>query len=111
MPDPERIWLQPNPPDPEFGRTWCTDPIFKPGDREDDCPGDTEYVRADLVAEVWRPIATAPQDGTWIYLACAGSGDPAREGHYDRKWECWRGIGDPPTHWMPLIRAPRREDW
>jgi len=50
MSDFTRIYLQPgkDDPDPEYGRTWCSERLNGPGDQDLDCPGDTEYVRADL---------------------------------------------------------------
>jgi hypothetical protein len=89
MSDPERIWLQPGPP----------------GDRDDDCPGDTEYVRADLVAATWRPIITAPKDGTDFLTFQDGhvslNSCNARSNYFaDSTW--WVN----PSHWMPLPPPP-----
>ena len=70
----------------------------------------------------WRPIETAPKDGTWVLLGSNGtdssSGTWVTQGYfYD---EGWRGEttddGAPgycvlhdsqPTHWLPLPTPPK----
>jgi hypothetical protein len=66
----------------------------------------------------WKPIETAPQDGTWMLLYFAGP-------HYYKiafwseqsaDWYDWQGAqgvsasltayGDRPTHWMLLPEPP-----
>lgn len=62
---------------------------------------------------MWKPIETAPQDGTrillcsvcedlqtgeWVYL------DGPLPGVYDSGWR-WGGEGNP-SHWAPLPPAP-----
>jgi Protein of unknown function (DUF551) len=57
----------------------------------------------------WRPIESAPKDGTRVMLAdmrsvVTGLWNPQVPG-----WECdWRvgNYGDRPTHWMPLPDPP-----
>lgn len=57
----------------------------------------------------WRPIETAPRDGTRVLLLIPPYG--AGSGHWDEKW-----IGHfvlnreaPPTYWMPLPTPPQTE--
>lgn len=65
----------------------------------------------------WRPIETAPKDGTWVILyAPAGGVQPGYWGpsyfDYDPMWlqyahrsEAREVVGEP-THWMPLPNSP-----
>ena len=86
-----------------------------------------------LVAEIerlrgeaeWRPIETAPHDGTYILLA-GPSGyrtTPLRVevGHWDEKYrplnpwqtfsnDAFTDGGEPATHWRPLATATKGED-
>ena len=75
----------------------------------------------------WRPIETAPKDGTMLLLAGFNFGNPQRGQHItagswrnERGW--WEGLPDPVaehltantqlnnlTHWMPLPAAPGAE--
>ncbi len=68
-----------------------------------------------IEAQQWRPIETAPKDGT-RYLACDGKKMWTRNqppNCYAGDWEWnqnrtqWRGHADGlnPTHWMPLPEA------
>lgn len=67
----------------------------------------------------WRPIETAPKDGTWIL-----GFRPLKE--YCDQWEVWRWVETVgfvgwenaadtsdfcghPTHWMPLPNPPEEE--
>lgn len=52
----------------------------------------------------WRPIETAPRDGT-VLLVCRAGSYPAAD-FYDIAHEQWRRHNDA-THWMPLPEAPR----
>lgn len=64
----------------------------------------------------WRPINTAPKDGTPVLIFEGGSGDTdIVVAVYEDQWlpeYRWRGTygdGDAawnPTHWMPLPKAP-----
>jgi hypothetical protein len=59
--------------------------------------------------EGWRPIETAPKDGTLILLAKAGDPDWALR---CRRWQDthWRGHdAEDATHWMPLPAAPSEQ--
>lgn len=77
---------------------------------------------------IWRPIATAPRDGTWFLICRAGEGfdsyevgcfDPSMHDHFEpagdglyrkvqRSIYDWRGFNNfhRATHWMPLPAAP-----
>lgn len=65
-------------------------------------------------AVAWRPIATAPKDGTHILLYVGeGAAVNMTGGFWDDhpKCRCWIAGGYmrkrfPPTHWMPLPEAP-----
>jgi hypothetical protein len=68
----------------------------------------------------WRPIETAPKDGTRILLGCSGMviiGSWSEEKYARRSrpyWtndaEHWRGVlstrGNQPKYWMPLPMLP-----
>jgi hypothetical protein len=58
MADPERIWLEPPPGDPD-GRLWCKDDVWTgdPAYAQDGPP--TEYVRADLHEQVIAAMGDA----------------------------------------------------
>lgn len=62
----------------------------------------------------WKPISTAPKDGTLIFAL--NEHDFTRAPwRYECMWNgvCWyHGYGDswpvrPPTHWMPLPEPPK----
>lgn len=67
----------------------------------------------------WRPIETAPKDGTEIDVWCASDAEGDDGGYrIARVWwccvdRCWRSYSDErmqwahqPTHWMPLPASP-----
>ena len=70
---------------------------------------------------VWRPIETAPKDGTKILLGkIAGHPDHptalwwATSGFWSDKWGNWNDGIEPaglasPTHWQPLPEPPKQE--
>lgn len=79
--------------------------------------------RSDVVAlikkphsQVWRPIETAPKDGTWVLLNLCKKGDDfnepiyvVRTGWYDdenKEWTNCYATLYPPTHWMPNPSPP-----
>ena len=58
----------------------------------------------------WKPIDTAPRDGTWI-LACghsAGFVKPIVLRWHRDGWTTWRDHGDyhDPSHWQALDAPP-----
>jgi hypothetical protein len=59
-------------------------------------------------ARVWRPIAEAPRDGTWVLVPCEWDDCPAVEPVRIRGRH-WTGLdGAPywPTHFLPLPEPP-----
>lgn len=64
----------------------------------------------------WRPIETAPRDGTAILAAKPNRIGvvlyPIRARDQDGRWQAYFGDGDwrsydpQPTHWMPLPAPP-----
>lgn len=68
-------------------------------------------ILADLAEELarardridWRPIETAPKDGTRVLLCCTGGAGSVSDGcFYNNAWSWeWAGVVDP-THWAPL---------
>lgn len=77
------------------------------------------------MTEAWRPIDTAPKDGTIVMLyasqGCAGAWNGIHVAWWDSDntsngyRHCWRhadyqnlggGVSGNPTHWMPLPRDP-----
>jgi hypothetical protein len=97
------------------------------GESEEEVMRDFGYERrANLSTELgeWRPIATAPRDGTHIYVGNFNNNEPGY-GWYDGKWiyaqtvahwfengfypSCCEKDCDLPisvTHWMPLPKPP-----
>ena len=65
---------------------------------------------------IWRPIETAPTDGTSVLVFLPGSRyvrHKITSGYWDdhQKCRCWIAAGymqkdNPPTHWMPYPDAP-----
>jgi len=88
-----------------------------------------ERLRAELAAQNWQPIETAPKDGTWILgmnsaKNCAviiwSKNPPKPFGKLTSGWvhpytegylsEFWNGsCGSTATHWMPLPTPPQPE--
>jgi hypothetical protein len=76
---------------------------------------------ARLVAEVrrldelaaWRPIETAPKDGTLVLACWAGSGMYPIITRWLKNAQAWthpfNKPVNPPTHWMPLPTPPEKE--
>lgn len=72
-------------------------------------------ILADLAEELarardridWRPIETAPKDGTRVLLCCTGGAGSVSDGcFYNNAWSWeWAGVVDP-THWAPLNLPP-----
>lgn len=63
-----------------------------------------------VAASPWRPIETAPRDGTPILL-CGQTGDRIVgrwSTAFSGSWvlEAYDAIGIEPTHWMPLPSPP-----
>ena len=77
-----------------------------------------------LADQEWRPIETAPKDGTKVLVYDESYGLPQKawfgKDHFDEEHEGWLfGDGDDyscglyftpinPTHWMPLPKPPTR---
>jgi hypothetical protein len=61
----------------------------------------------------WKPIKTAPKDGTQVLLASVDDGGyGVRQGFYergiaDRQWYDIDGERIEPQYWMPLPAAPQ----
>jgi hypothetical protein len=59
----------------------------------------------------WKPIETAPKDGTWVLLARGGiTGRIACL--WDKDYAGWMNVRAgyefrAPTHWMPLPEPPK----
>lgn len=59
--------------------------------------------------EGWRPIESAPRDGTWVLIAC----DEVYRARYDEPHDLWHfdvdGCAVDPTHWQPLPSPPSEQ--
>lgn len=78
--------------------------------------GSTDYMHVDAWngrVGAWRPIETAPLDGTSILVALHEWNDPANKYVFEVvAWDggCWSSEAYPiypPTHWMPIPPGPR----
>lgn len=73
----------------------------------------------------WRPISTAPKDGSYVLLYGPARGTTPSVGRFTadeyakRPRPFWSRVGlwgvtwdrlNPPTHWMPLPLPPEPED-
>lgn len=83
-----------------------------------DAPNEAAQALRTLQARVggWRPIETAPKDGSLLLFACAnwphstvlGKPVPIKTGGWfsdERRWDVI-GASWTPTHWMPLPASP-----
>lgn len=71
--------------------------------------------------EEWKPIASAPKDGTTILLYCPDDAPALVAGNFcsGNDWSGWQYAdellsdaapgGPSPTHWMPLPQPPSSE--
>lgn len=92
---------------------------------DDATPG---ALRSSAGLGAWRPIETAPRDGTKVLAWNKGCGhwvasfrlptygEPQNESHYVKEWRDGGGRWATPTHWMPLPAEPkddgmRPKDW
>jgi len=96
--------------------------VYEPFARAIESARDAAWVEA---LPKWRPIETAPKDGTKILVFCHWLGvcGPATwcEDQFAKNprpfWTHWgthvwgvsRVRGDQPTHWMPLPSAPGKQ--
>jgi len=64
----------------------------------------------------WKPISSAPRDGTDILIYDAGTGSYEVSSYWTdtpRYWDGNWGDGEyehTPTHWMPLPEPPKETD-
>lgn len=64
----------------------------------------------ELEARQWQPIETAPKDGSSVLLWVPENGE-AQKGYYcDMEFWVVEGMGEKPTHWMPLPLGPGGKD-
>lgn len=72
-----------------------------------------------LDARIWKPIATAPKDGTAMLLAVKYKDSAVvLIGGFDAHWSgnCWVyrdprvDRNEPPTHWMHLPAPPQKQE-
>ena len=92
-----------------FRRKWMTDAITD-GPLMDD-PEYVQYIRADLAPQ-WQDIATAPKDGTTIFVISYSDGkwwkpDLAHWDENSGRWENGESYDEwPLTHWHPAGTLP-----
>lgn len=70
---------------------------------------ETEFDNSDVFSfdERWKPIATAPRDGTWV-ITCIPGFRPAVAQYSNEKWLIDCDDNDPvyyPEYWMPIINT------
>lgn len=66
-----------------------------------------EATEAMTDAHGWRPIASAPRDGSTVLLWAMGWRSPQTGWTCDNDdWQDVRGTRYPPTHWQPLPAPP-----
>lgn len=58
----------------------------------------------------WQPIETAPMNGRYIMILCAGAGTPAIA-RFEYESRIWTALGDVdsfdnPVYWLPLPEPP-----
>ena len=58
----------------------------------------------------WEPIATAPQDGTWILVHHFRWEFPDIAGWNGRCWKSYSEVIAVPTHWQALPAPPVEKD-
>jgi hypothetical protein len=64
----------------------------------------------------WKPIETAPKDGTPVLVAAAGCPWHPMLCHFEGSWGSlnpdmsFTALADQPTHWMPLPEPPATDD-
>lgn len=75
-----------------------------------------QQLEAEIAAMQWRPIETAPKDGTPLLLLWPDAAEKMAVMWWDEYVENWLGYYDginpgyqPPTHWMPLPPPPAGE--
>lgn len=66
----------------------------------------TQSGRGKLARPEWRPIETAPKDGTPVLVFHINSGKSVGMYRHDAKEWAIVGGGRNPTHWMPLPKSP-----
>jgi hypothetical protein len=84
------------------------DPVLFDMARNDDYAGIYREIARRMAAGGWRPIETAPRDGTEIFAAesWVHPHDGLTWNHYPAAWKDggWATGDDPvdPSHWMPI---------
>ncbi len=74
---------------------------------------ENQKLREELARYEWRPIESAPKDGTSILVCNATIGGEPMCAHYSAIYNNWqlerKGVWIP-THWMPLHEPPAPEE-
>lgn len=115
--DPERIFLEPPPGDPSFGRTWATDCPWP-----DELGPPTEYVRLDVWSNVRIALARAletfrdyeKQHRDKARQIITMGGNPDRDDRLNKAQRnadladmCDKALTASATTWLPMSMAPR----